>query len=1100
MCKTQKEIEAKYREDIISKLEDNVFVEAGAGAGKTTLIVTRVINQLKSGMSPDRIVVITFTNAAAEELRSRITARVREEAFAGGHTDEAQKRLMAALQQLDLMKISTIHSFCFTLLKERIFDARLPMDVSLMEEAQTEEQKHKIFVEWASTLTEADWDKLVSCGDKKSDIATWMERFYEDICELPKDTDIYCDRSLFTKNYQAQAKLLVEDFEKRFCKEAGHLSGSNITKVSDIPDKMLLEASKKVYSELIKTEINYLEALKLIRDCITGSKYKKNKKKYFKSGAVGDVMVSDMECRNWYETEHHDEVDSLLGQNEDYKYTQILDYALKARDYYRANRPLRYVSNDDLLQKTHSLVCESEEARDYFAGKIGCLYVDEFQDTDHIQEEFIWKLCATKEDDKKLRDGVLFLVGDPKQSIYRFRGAEPEVYFHAKEKMAKLSNAKVYSLNNNYRSNEEIINWVNDSFRPQKISKDTAYRDMVFNRKLPEQKDATLLSGVYYYSSPILAEANVSQDVIQLAEMIDTLVGSATITDYDKAGEPLPRTVKYSDFLVLCYSKTEMNFYLKEMQNKGIPVQINGAVPLKQNQVIGNYVRLFDALVHRKDKAKRVGALEALRESGVTEEAAVLDALQEEIKGMSLCGIAETLATKWELLLPQNFTISKELMQSLQSKLWQMIENVFAANVKDSDSMAERFWNYRGIVLERELPLEEKGEAVRFMNVHKAKGLEGNIVILTKRNEKMKFHAGAFRKGNMYYPALGDGFGGIKWTSYTSLKDIFDAAEKEEAEEQTRLQYVTVTRAKQAFIVMDAISENCMFTAPYYNFDESNINRSIKTLLEQFPEKTVTNPAAKKYIPATKKLEVQKTVSGKKQDEAVYDKYSPSELETVSETRRKALAEIDRTTIVKSTRPKGNIFGTAMHRGLELMILRWRRDFSQSPEQLQKVIKACVNQAVFEGQKEIKKNEMIAYQEFLTEILNAFANWAYEEKLFTSENVEAVYTEYEFSYATEEMEINGKSGEVWINGTADLMILRKDGTLQILDYKSDRDDYLTEEQFVCALKETYGGQLALYKKSMARLFAIQEEKITLGIFSFTEKTGCNCLKVRYTPV
>ena len=203
MCKTQKEIEEANRKNIIEKLEDNVFVEAGAGAGKTTLIVNRIINQLKSGMSPERIVVITFTNAAAEELRSRITARVRKEAISAGHTDKVQKILTDALQQLDLMKISTIHSFCFLLLKERIFDAKLPMDVSLMEEVQTEEQKHKIFTEWASTLAEADWDKLTLFGDKKSAIAESMERFYKDICELPKDTDIYCDRSLYGKNYEA---------------------------------------------------------------------------------------------------------------------------------------------------------------------------------------------------------------------------------------------------------------------------------------------------------------------------------------------------------------------------------------------------------------------------------------------------------------------------------------------------------------------------------------------------------------------------------------------------------------------------------------------------------------------------------------------------------------------------------------------------------------------------------------------------------------------------------------------------------------------------------------------------------------------------------
>lgn len=1091
MCKTQKEIEAKNRDNIINKLNDNVFVEAGAGAGKTTLIVSRIINQLKHGMSPEGIVVITFTNAAAEELRTRITAKVRAAVAEPGLTDVEQKNLKGALQQLDLMKISTIHSFCFTLLKERIFDAKLPMDVQLMEEAGTAEQKHRIFIEWASTLTDADWDKLAESGNSKSDVIKWLEKFYTDICELSEDIDIYCDRSLLGQNYQVKAKALVEDFLKRFIKETTTVLGQSITKLEDISSTMFLKDMKEFCEDLKNAEVPYLKALNFIGSEPSGEK------KYF-SKRTKEFVDLDKKCRKWYEEEHRAEVDTLLAQYEDYTYTLILDYALKARDYYRSMRPLRYVSNDDLLQKTHRLICESEEARAYFAKKISCLYVDEFQDTDHIQEEFIWKLCATMEDDTKLRDGVLFLVGDPKQSIYRFRGAEPEVYFYAKEKMSKLSNANVYSLDNNYRSNEEIITWVNNSFRPQKISKDEAYRDMVFNRLLPKNRDKLLLSGVYYYTSPRFVATKMETDAPLLAEMIDKLVGSAKITDYNEKGEPYERLVAYEDFLVLCYSKTDMDFYLKEMQKKAIPVQINGSVSLSNNMVLSNYVRLFDSLVHRKDKAKRVGALEALRESGVQDEEQVLDALKAEVKGMSLYGIAELLASKWELLLPQNLIVSKELMQSLQSKLWQMIEIVLAVDAKDSDSMAERFWKYQEAVLERELPLEENAKAVRFMNLHKAKGLEGNIVILTKRNEKLDFRGGAFLKGNMYYPALGAGYGRIKWSSYTNIADVWDAAQKEENEEQTRLQYVAATRAKQAFIVMDAISEGCMFYSPYYDFDEENTDRSIDTILTKIAPKPAVNNIVKNYVPMPQKIEPKQTLSGKNQDEAVYDKYSPSELESVSETKKKALAELDRTTLVKSNRPKGNIFGTAMHRGLELLIERWRGDFTQSPEQLLAVIKACVSQAIFEGRNDINKNEVGDYQEFLSEILTAFANWAYEKKLFINENVANVYTEYSFSYAARDMEINESAGEVWINGTADLMILGKDGTLQILDYKSDRDTYLTEEQFVCALKETYDGQLALYKKSMGRLFDIDEEKITLGIFSFTEKEVPGELKVRYT--
>ena len=285
MCKTQKQIEQENRENIINQLEDNVFVEAGAGAGKTTLIVSRIINQLKQGMSPEGIVVITFTNAAAEELRSRITAKVRTEALAKNLTVDEKINLTNALQQLDLMKISTIHSFCFTLLKERVFDAKLPMDVRLIEEAETEEQKHRIFVEWASELTEDDWNLLTNRGQKKSDIASWMEFLYQDICELPDGTDIYCDKSLYSIDYMAAAKPLVEDFEKHFCTVASKLLGKTITKVSDYPENLLITAAKELYGYLNSEEVPYLKVLTFIADKYTG------KKKYFSIRKKADMAA-----------------------------------------------------------------------------------------------------------------------------------------------------------------------------------------------------------------------------------------------------------------------------------------------------------------------------------------------------------------------------------------------------------------------------------------------------------------------------------------------------------------------------------------------------------------------------------------------------------------------------------------------------------------------------------------------------------------------------------------------------------------------------------------------------------------------------------------
>ena len=747
--------EAEKRKQIIERLSDNVFVEAGAGAGKTTLIVSRIVNQLKQGMDPGTIVVITFTNAAAEELRSRITDKVRMACKDDNLSLQEREYLKAALLQLDSMNISTIHSFCYKLLQEKIFEARLPMDIQLLEEDEAKEQYSNFFTQWSSNLGQADWCKLSECGDSKYVIINRIKSFFMEICELPDDTMIQYDPSLLQINYQSEGKKLVEEFKQIFCEAAAKLMGVGNIKADDIPDGMLRSAGKEIKKLLLQKQTPFFSVLELVNEEFKGktTKYFNVKKKELPVNV--SLEEEDLRCRAWSEQVNRTYLAKLLSDYQDYRYTLLLDYAMQARAAYRTKRILRNVTNDDLLQKTHQLICENKEAQKYFARKIQCLYVDEFQDTDHIQEEFIWYLAAKPDEPAKLRDGALFLVGDPKQSIYRFRGAEPDVYFAAKCKMEQLDNAKVYCLDNNYRSNEKIISWVNDAFRNRKLTSKGEYRDMVARKPTDPNSESNTLVGVYYYKNPEGKNVKHDEDAQQLTEIILKLVNSDwKITDYNEFGEPYTRKIVYSDFLVLCNTKKNMDLYLKTMSENGIPVQINGEISHMNHYAISRFVRFFDYLTHRYDRAKEVSALEVLREDGFQNAKETLEQLCADVKGMAIYAVANYLTHRLDILLPKGVDIHEGQMISVQTKLEQMLEQILAEDIANTDSLAERFWKYQQTSLDRELALEENGSSVRFMNLHKSKGLEGNIVILTKRDETMKFHEGVFRKGKKFYPAL----------------------------------------------------------------------------------------------------------------------------------------------------------------------------------------------------------------------------------------------------------------------------------------------------------------------------------------------------------
>ncbi|MCR5511265.1 MAG: UvrD-helicase domain-containing protein, partial [Lachnospiraceae bacterium] len=129
--------EEKMREEIISDLSLNMFVEAGAGAGKTTLIVSRIVNMLSADVEPGEIVVITFTNAAAEELRTRITDKLSRAA-------KNNPDLKDKLHRLNEMNISTIHSFCNVLLHEQGLMTKLPIDLEMLQDDEEKQEKKEL--------------------------------------------------------------------------------------------------------------------------------------------------------------------------------------------------------------------------------------------------------------------------------------------------------------------------------------------------------------------------------------------------------------------------------------------------------------------------------------------------------------------------------------------------------------------------------------------------------------------------------------------------------------------------------------------------------------------------------------------------------------------------------------------------------------------------------------------------------------------------------------------------------------------------------------------------------------------------------------------
>ena len=140
--------EDEKRREILENSSQSCMVEAGAGAGKTTIIKKRVASQLKEGkLKPSELVVITFTKAAAGELRDRISKELEDE-YKIAKNEIEKNNLKNAIENQSMIQISTIHSFCFRLLEERALDTCLPLDIKMLEESENEERIDSFFKKW----------------------------------------------------------------------------------------------------------------------------------------------------------------------------------------------------------------------------------------------------------------------------------------------------------------------------------------------------------------------------------------------------------------------------------------------------------------------------------------------------------------------------------------------------------------------------------------------------------------------------------------------------------------------------------------------------------------------------------------------------------------------------------------------------------------------------------------------------------------------------------------------------------------------------------------------------------------------------------------
>ena len=438
-----------------------IIVRAGAGSGKTTVLVERMLSLLRGGSAPDEIVAITFTKKAAGELRQRffeglmeakdrVEERIQSGSGENAHLWRQEKgRLDEAIRHAEDVFIGTIHSFCARILRQRALSMGLPADFEQIDDRDEERLRLEF---WTSFIEGAEGDgRAILRTLKKAQVPSnalfdlfgvlsgnSTVRFEDSGSTMPSSEEVFH----LLRDYLSVLQPLLPEYRKKDALLSALLSILNLMDSGDQTDpyfqvhllKLLKKAYKDAESPEFSVTLNSWGASKTAGHTLAGQ-LKKGREELGMERSLLEFVGSD--------------VLPFVEKWEEWINDMALNFAGVAVDAYRQ---MRFASGkltyEDLLTESMRLLKEDGASRSHFQEKYRHILVDEFQDTDPVQAAMLFYLCSvdpnqTDWSESTLIPGRLFLVGDDKQSIYRFRKAD----FQAFHQLSKLGSDAIASSN-----------------------------------------------------------------------------------------------------------------------------------------------------------------------------------------------------------------------------------------------------------------------------------------------------------------------------------------------------------------------------------------------------------------------------------------------------------------------------------------------------------------------------------------------------------------------------------------------------------------------------------------------------------------------------
>ena len=576
-------VDQAVRDEAIHALDTSIALAAGAGSGKTTVLTHRVLNLLTTGVDPARIAAITFTEKATSELLERLRDGL-EEARAAKPDDAV---LNEALARFGELRVSTIHSFCQSLLTLEALASRWAPDTEMVDAALTVGPLGEAWRTWRRGFDQRHPDAALLLRLK-----VWRGTLHSGASALVAFRDLAPHRTEAPLTPAAAHARLVElERDLRVAFEACR-----------VPDTdKLVQNNAQLATDLARlVQASPADALPGLLACHKGSKSGGRAADWGPPGKQGvkDVVDAVRDLK----------VEVLAGLH-GLVVADLAEHYLPAVEAAKAEAAL--ADYDDLLFRARDLLARDDAARARLAVQFDAVLIDEVQDTDPIQAEVAALLARDPSSQDAWHEGAplpgrLFAVGDPRQSIYRFRRADVAIW----NRLTRLvkTGGKALALQQNFRSVPGIVRWVNhtfaelDGYVPQTAARPDGPLPPVLALPLtlPEGAEDLNKRDAGNLCAPLERDA--------ILRHLRHLEGQ-TVVDRDTGEE---RALRWSDVMILTPAWRPASELAAHLADAGIPALVEGGSTFFSRPEVQACVHALRALAEPSDTEAIVAVLREL--------------------------------------------------------------------------------------------------------------------------------------------------------------------------------------------------------------------------------------------------------------------------------------------------------------------------------------------------------------------------------------------------------------------------------------------------------------------------------------------------------